>query len=248
MIEKIKIKYNNLNGSSYIQSNISSNQDGQSYLKERLNEQFLRINDEFMLYINEIFKNKLINDDDLISYNFLKYKEIDSFNILDMINLLIDDKNYHNQLLNDSNNIRKINCLLNYSRQNFIPNQITDLFISHFYENTTDYCKINIDNIDIENFQKYYEYIDIENKYCLMLFDKLSLYFESYDNNQKMILEDKNIMTKEGLIEQLSDMVDILFEKKNFLIYIYILQKYFKKDDIYYKSITDYYFTDYNSL
>ena len=79
-----------------------------------------------------------------------------------------------------------------------------------------------------------------------MLFDKLSLYFESYDNNQKMILEDKNIMTKEGLIEQLSDMVDILFEKKNFLIYIYILQKYFKKDDIYYKSITDYYFTDYN--
>ena len=119
MIEKIKIKYNILNGSGYeeskfssnqdglshispldldAQSNISSNQDEQSNLKEKLNEQFLRINDEFMLYINEIFKNKLINDDDLISYNFLKYKEIDSFNIIDMINLLIDDKNYHNQL------------------------------------------------------------------------------------------------------------------------------------------------------
>ena len=31
-----------------------------------------------------------------------------------MINLLIDDKNYENQLLNDINDIKKINCLLNY--------------------------------------------------------------------------------------------------------------------------------------
>lgn len=270
MIEKIKIKYNNLNGSSYeeskfssnqdglsnispldldAQSNISSNQDVQSnilYLKEILNEQFLKINDEFMVYIKEIFDKKLINDDDLVSYNFLKYKKFNSFEITDMIYLLINDKNYENQLLNDFDNIEKINCLLEYSRQNFIPNQITDVFSTHFENYNYTNCKLDIDNKDIKNFQKYYKYIDIENKYCLMLFDKLPLTHKSYNNKHEMILENKDEMFNEALINELSSMADRLYEKKNFLIYIYILHKYFKEHDIHYKFITDYYFTDYS--
>ena len=83
-----------------------------------------------------------------------------------------------------------------------------------------------------------------------MLFDKLPLTHKSYDNNHEMIIENKEEMILENKEEMLNQtlinvlMVDTLYEK-NFLIYIYILHKYFKKDDIHYKSITDYYFTDY---
>ena len=83
-------------------------------LKQSLKEEFLKINeqglenDKFMLYINKIFENKLINDNSFL-YNFLKDKKIQPHEIIYMINLLIDDKNYENQLLNDINDIKKIN-------------------------------------------------------------------------------------------------------------------------------------------
>ena len=244
MVEKFKIKYTILNDSSYEQSNISSNQDGQSdissnqdlqKLKQSLKEEFLKINeqglenDKFMLYINKIFENKLINDNSFL-YNFLKDKKIQPHEIIYMINLLIDDKNYENQLLNDINDIKKINCLLNYSRQNFIPNEKTQVFDKHFTEYNHKNCNLIFGDNDIINFQKYYEYIDIENKYCLMLFDKLPLTHKSYDNNhemiienkEEMILENKEEMLNQTLINVLRVMVDTLYEKKFFNIYLYI--------------------------
>ena len=278
MIEKIKIKYNILNGSGYeeskfssnqdglshispldldAQSNISSNQDEQSNISSNQDVQNLQkslieifkiksINDALKSSINDKFESKSFNDNNLVFNYFLEYNKFDQSEITNMIYLLIDDINYENLFLNDFNNKRKIECLFDYSRQNFIPNRITEVFITHFYNNMTNYCNlININKQDIEKFQKYYEYIDIENKYCIMLFDKLPLPHKSNDNNQEMILETKEEMLNELLMEQLNEMVKKLLEKKNFLMYIYILHKYFEKDEIQYKSITDYYFTDY---